>query len=210
MIIVMLKNGWKYTAAIFTIFAIVGELNLPFFSSVKVFAQTPPDAQCTDVKIKLYIWQLQQGSPSVFNALVDCNSKAVPALTRALDSEDNNVRIIAIAALGEIGTNAASAEPKLRGLLRDKNDDVRAITNDALSKITEEEEELASGTTFIRGTINTDKVKPLVICRIPVISNVLKWKCPKKDIRKDKKPQSDQQQNSVNSSTTSPGSQKTK
>jgi hypothetical protein len=192
----------QYRTAIFTTLTVLGGFTLATFSTVEVFAQTPPEksaiSQCLSVKIELYIWQLNQGSPSAFNALVACNSKAVPALTRALDSEDDNLRIIAIAALGKIGTNAAPAVPKLTALLNDNSEDICLVAVNALGKIDPtgdrrtrsclRSRQRQSNDQFteqngdsIRENIDTYiETKPPVMCRIPAISNLLTWKCPKK------------------------------
>jgi len=61
---------------------------LPFASeSVQIY-------QCTGIKIKQYIQQVNNGSPSAFNNLVECNSKAVTYLIKALYSKKENLRII--------------------------------------------------------------------------------------------------------------------
>jgi hypothetical protein len=210
----MFTPCWKYRTAIFTTLSLLGGFTLATFSSVKVFAQTPPEksaiSQCLGVKIELYIWQLNQGSPSAFNALIACNSKAVPALTRALDSEDDNLRIIAIAALGEIGTHAAPAVPKLTSLFNNisEGEDVCAIAADALSKIQPGNHQTRKCTGSSQGSTSSNQsyvggghyrnnsqmerggvrqtisvyvaTKTPIMCNILVVRDVLAWKCPKK------------------------------
>jgi HEAT repeat protein len=124
----MLSKPWKSKAVIFTTLSLLGFVSLPIFTNIKTLAQTSVSSQCTDAKIKKHIQQLNQAETANFNALVKCNSKAVPALITALQNQDENLRIIAIAALGEIGVKAIAAQPFLNDLLKDKSQDIRAIT----------------------------------------------------------------------------------
>jgi HEAT repeat protein len=117
--------------------------------SLAAFAQTPSrqfsTGQCTEMEIQKHIQQLSNGEPiafnalvaaSTFNALVACQSKAVPALIKALDTKNENVRIIIIAALGQIGSQASPAVPLLSELLvKDTSSDVRSMTVHALGQI---------------------------------------------------------------------------
>ncbi|MGH7998806.1 MAG: HEAT repeat domain-containing protein [Brasilonema sp.] len=129
----MLSKHWKYRIAILTPLVVLKAIFLP------AFAQNPSilaTAQCTNMEIQKYIQQLNKAETSDFDALVACQSKAVPALIKALKNEDENIRIMIIAALGEIGSQASPAVPFLNELLvRDRSSDVQSITVHALRKI---------------------------------------------------------------------------
>ncbi|PAX51274.1 HEAT repeat domain-containing protein [Brunnivagina elsteri] len=105
--------------------------------NIEALAQTPStqSQQCSEVEIKKYIQQLGKGETSDFDALVACRSQSVPALINTIDNPDESTRVIAIAALGEIGIPAALAVPALKIALKDKSVEVRLITVDALGKI---------------------------------------------------------------------------
>ncbi|RAM51789.1 MAG: hypothetical protein C6Y22_09670 [Hapalosiphonaceae cyanobacterium JJU2] len=128
---------WQSQAAILTALTLLEVISLPILTNTKTVAQTPStQSQCTHVKITKHIRQLNKGEPADFNALVACKSKAVPSLIKVLkENQDENLRIIAIALLGEIGSQAAPALPILNGLLKDTNTDVRIIVVHALKKI---------------------------------------------------------------------------
>ncbi|MFB2768186.1 HEAT repeat domain-containing protein [Pelatocladus sp. BLCC-F211] len=132
-----IEEKWQSKAAILTALTLLEVISLPVLITTKTLAQTPSiQSQCTDVEIKKHIQQLNKGEPADFNALVACRSKAVPALIKALkENKDENLRIITIALLGEIGSQAAPAVPVLNRLLKDKNQDVRTITVYALRQI---------------------------------------------------------------------------
>ena len=136
----MLSKHWKSRAAMFMTLAVLGTILLPGLTNFKVLAQTSSvqlSPLCTDVEISQHIEELDTGEPAAFDALVACNSQAVPALITALrETQDENVRIITIAALGEIGVNAAPATTAaLTESLQDKSRDVRVATVQALGNI---------------------------------------------------------------------------
>ncbi|WP_157943229.1 HEAT repeat domain-containing protein [Nostoc sp. CENA543] len=93
--------------------------------------------QCSEVEMQQHIQQLNKGASADFDALVACDSKSVPALLKAMKTRDQNLRIIIIAALGEIGLRGSSAIPslKLHDLLNGKNKEVRLMAANALKKI---------------------------------------------------------------------------
>ena len=108
----------------------------------KVFAQTKPASpatvQCTEAQIKTSISRLGEGDTAAFDFLVSCNSQAVPALMKLLKHQDENVRIVAIAILGEIGKGATEAIPLLEEVLKDRreeNENIRIVVVDALGKM---------------------------------------------------------------------------
>jgi HEAT repeats len=72
---------------------------------------------------------------AVFYELVKCNSKAVPELIKAIGNQNKDVRIIAIAALGSIGSDASSAIPALIKAFQDSDIDTRIVSADALADI---------------------------------------------------------------------------
>ncbi len=132
----MVRKIWKYRAVILTNLAVLSAVSLPVLTNIKTLAQTPSvEAQCTDVEIQRHIQQLNKGEFTDFNALVGCDSKAVPALIKALENEDVNFRIITIAALGEIGSKATPAVPVLNGLLKDTRENIRIVVVYALEQI---------------------------------------------------------------------------
>ncbi len=134
----MLTQRWTSRAAIFTTIGLLISLSLPAFASKKAFAQTSSNhSQCIGVKLELHIRRLKNGSPSAFNALVACNSQAVPTLIKALNNEDENTKIITVAVLSEIGENAAPAIPHLTKLLKKKNQDINIIAAHTLGEIGE-------------------------------------------------------------------------
>jgi len=134
----MFTQYWTLRAAIFTTIGMLIPITLPVFTNKRVFAQTSPvQSQCSDAKIKKYIKQLDQANPAAFNVLVGCNSQAVPALIKALNNQDENAKIITVAALGEIGENAAPAIPYLTKLLNNKNQDINIIAIHTLGEIGE-------------------------------------------------------------------------
>jgi HEAT repeat protein len=60
---------------------------------------------------------------------------AVPVLTTALSDESNEVRCLAVYALGAIGTEAVPAAIVLRRMVQDPDDEVREATKIALGLI---------------------------------------------------------------------------
>jgi len=129
----MLSKHWKSRASLLMTLALLEPISLA------AFAQTPSTqlpTQCTEMEIQKHIQQLSNGEPTTFNALVACQSKAVPALIKALDTKyDENFRIIIIAALGQIGSKATPAVPFLKNALNDTSRDVRLISIHALARI---------------------------------------------------------------------------
>jgi HEAT repeat protein len=133
----MRGKQYQSQGIIFLVLTLLSGIISPFIvTNIETIAQTPStQMQCSEVEIKKYIQQLDSGETSNFDALVECRSQSVPALIDALNNPDENIRIIAIAALGEIGIPAASAVPALKTALTDKSVEVRLITVDALGKI---------------------------------------------------------------------------
>jgi HEAT repeat protein len=132
-------RGQQYQSQgiIFLVLTLLSGIISPFIvTNIETIAQTPStQIQCSEVDIKKHIQQLGQAETSDFDALVACRSQSVPTLIDALNNPDENIRIIAIAALGEIGIPAASAVPALKTALTDKSVEVRLITVNALEKI---------------------------------------------------------------------------
>ncbi|MGJ5630547.1 HEAT repeat domain-containing protein [Nostoc sp. CALU 1950] len=117
-------------------FAVLGVITFPQLTNPTMFAQTLSiKPQCTDVEINKYIQQLNKGEIADFNALVACNSKAIPALIKTLGNQDEEFRLLTIAALGEIGAKSAPALPVLNGLLKDEAENVRIVVVYALGQI---------------------------------------------------------------------------
>lgn len=155
----MTQKQWKSrTASVIIALAALGAINLPQLADTKAIAQTPSvQPLCTETDIKQYIQQLNEFEKFEnvnFNALVACNSKAVPALIKALENQDEDFRIITIAALGEIGTKAAPAVPLLTKSLEDTSKDVRVMAVHALKQI---------GQNPVRPLVQALKSKNLII-----------------------------------------------
>lgn len=133
------KKHWKSRVAILTTLGMLGAIHLPVLTNIKVLAQTPSSQltvpQCTDLEIQNHIQQLEKGDITAFNTLVICASTAVPALISTLNNPDENIRIMTIAALGEIGIRAAPAVPALKVFAKDQSVEVRVVTVNALGKI---------------------------------------------------------------------------
>ncbi|MBW4455547.1 MAG: HEAT repeat domain-containing protein [Nostoc indistinguendum CM1-VF10] len=117
--------------------AVLGAITSPLLMNPTALAQTRlVEFQCTDVEINQHIQQLNKGeSTNLEELLVACKSKAVPALIKTLENQDENPRIIAIAALGTIGAEAALAVPVLNGLIKDKRENIRIVVVSALGQI---------------------------------------------------------------------------
>jgi HEAT repeats len=113
----MRGKQWQHQGAIFAVLTLLSGIISPFLvTNIKTLAQTPStQTQCTEVEIKNYIQKLSDSQPSIYNALVACNSQAVPELIKALKNQKKQVRIMAITALGEIAS--PSAVPSLSNLL---------------------------------------------------------------------------------------------
>ncbi|MGB7444072.1 MAG: HEAT repeat domain-containing protein [Coleofasciculaceae cyanobacterium] len=112
-------------------------ITLPVLANIRVLAQTPSAqfniSQCTEVELQEYIQQLDEAEPSAFDALVACKARVVPALIEALrETQEEEVRIIIIAALGQIGSQAALAIPVLNELLKYDSEEVRTVVIHAL------------------------------------------------------------------------------
>tara|TARA_Y100000588_G_C14135432_1_gene873572 strand:+ start:524 stop:1204 length:681 start_codon:yes stop_codon:yes gene_type:complete len=82
----------------------------------------------SDEDIKEFaVFQLSEAGPAAESALAE--------LETALDSKSMYQRMYAAMALGNIGSKAASAKPKLEALTSDKESDVAAAAKEALGKI---------------------------------------------------------------------------
>jgi HEAT repeat protein len=116
----------------------VSSITLPLLRNIKVLAQVPATqsvSRCSYVDIQYYISQLNTGEPATFEALVACQSKAVPDLIKAIENKDENGRIITIAVLGQLGSQAAPAVPFLIESLKDTSSDVHLVVVYALVQI---------------------------------------------------------------------------
>lgn len=132
----MYSKNCKFKTALLTSLSLLSITSLYVLKNTKTHAQTQSvESQCTDVAIKKHIQQLNQAEHADFNALVACKSKAVPHLITTLKQQDENLRIITIAALGEIGANASPAVSILNDLLKNSTDNVRVIIVRALEQI---------------------------------------------------------------------------
>jgi HEAT repeat protein len=129
-------------------------------------------------------------------ALGKIGKDAVPDLIIALKSLDKKVRSMAADALGKIGKDAKDAVPTLKKLI--VGDDVESIVAlDALYRISRQEASrienrildhlypyhlypyyYGSARSLSRTTTSSLENIPLV-CRIPTLSQVFSWKCPK-------------------------------
>ena len=172
---------WKYgTALIIIALAALGAITLPLLTNSTALAQTPSvQPLCTEADIQQHIQQLSEFKTVNFNALVACNSKAVPSLIKTLEYEDENFRIITIAALGEIGTKAAPAVPVLNGLLKDdKRENIRIIVDYALEKIIGKN--AVPSLNYLRSGAPSPGALPLHQCRMLVNKKYLIVRCPPK------------------------------
>jgi HEAT repeats len=125
----------QYRGAIFVLLAVLSGIISPFIvTNLVTFAQTPStQMQCNKVEIKNYIQKLSSGEESIYDALVACKDKAIPELITALKSQNKQVRIMAITALGEIASPDAISP--LSDLLSNETAwDVRASVIFALPK----------------------------------------------------------------------------
>ena len=120
------------TAVILTTLALLGTSSV---SSISIAKPLLSQSQCTNSNIENYIQQLKNGENAAFDALVGCNSKVVPALTKALENKDSDVRSNAAVALAQIGTDAKDAVPALITALQDKDSNVRNNASEALGQI---------------------------------------------------------------------------
>ena len=134
----MFYKGIKLKAAILTVLAMLGAVSLSVLTNTTTLAQAESDSKtiypCIANNIRLYILLAKDSYSSAFNKLVACNSKAIPYLVQALDSKNENIRIISTAALGEIDSNAA-ALPYLTKSLNDNSKEARIIAAHALGNI---------------------------------------------------------------------------
>lgn len=121
---------------IFTILGLFCASTLPFCVDSSAIAQTPiATTTCTTEEINEYIKKLGTSEPNAFDALVACKSKAVPALVKELDNNDEKTRILIISALGAIGEHSIPASERLSQLLtQDKRRSVRVATIEALTE----------------------------------------------------------------------------
>lgn len=119
--------------------ALVIEIIFLDLTLAQVFAQTNTSSvQCTKANVNASINKLETGDTAAFDFLVACNSKAVPSLIKLLDHNDKNIRIVAIAILGEIGAGATEAIPFFEEILKDTqedNEDSRLMVVNALGKM---------------------------------------------------------------------------
>ncbi|AUT00785.1 hypothetical protein CLI64_10460 [Nostoc sp. CENA543] len=134
--------------------------------------------------------QIRQKAADSLGKLSIEAKEAIPSLTNALRDPVNTVRASAAYALGEMGSDAKDAIPFLRNAAQDPDHQVSANADQALKKI--QYSSLASifdrpvpdglinvGTPELKQTALTHvRNNPPVMCRIPVIKSVLKWKCP--------------------------------
>jgi HEAT repeat protein len=121
----------------FTILGLFCASTLPFCVNSSAIAQTPiATTICTTAEINKYIKKLEISEPNAFDALVACELKAVPPLVKALENNDEKIRILIISALGAIGEQAKPAEPRLSKLLSEETrKSVRVATVYALAEI---------------------------------------------------------------------------
>jgi hypothetical protein len=126
----------KATATKFIASTVLGVMTFPLFSNTQTLAQTvSTQSKCTDISIQNQINQLDKTDSNRFayDALTACKDKAIPGLIKALKSPNKQVRIMAITALGEIGS--PDAVLPLSDLLSTETAwDVRISTIFALSK----------------------------------------------------------------------------
>jgi HEAT repeat protein len=120
-----------------TWFAVVAS---PAYTNItKTLAQTPSvQKQCTDSQIKRYIQQINNNDYKILDRVLVCRSKSIPVLIKALSSQDELMRMSAIALLGKLGSDAAPIVPTLTKLLDSESEDVRIITVDTFGKIGKE------------------------------------------------------------------------
>ncbi|MEH2035605.1 MAG: HEAT repeat domain-containing protein [Nostoc sp.] len=186
--VVLIENQWKSgTAAIFMTLAVLGAITLPQFTNATALAQTPSvQPQCTEADIKQHIQQLNKGESTDIKLLVACDSKAVPALIKALDeNKDENFNIITIAVLGDIGASAAPAVPVLNGLLKDTRQNIPIVVVYALGQIIgkdavkpliqalkDKNEDVRSSAANALGQIGKDAVSALIIALKDPDSNI--------------------------------------
>jgi len=62
-------------------------------------------------------------------------ASVIPILLAAAQSEDKGLRMQAIEALGDLGTNAQSAVVDVRGYMEDLDPDVRDVATNAVAQI---------------------------------------------------------------------------
>jgi hypothetical protein len=130
----MRGQQYQYRGAIFVLLTILSGITSPFIvTNLETFAQTPStQMQCSEVEIKNYIQKLSNSEPSIYNALVACKDKAIPELIKALKSQNQQIRIMVITALGEIGSPDAIS-PLSDLLSNERRWDIRVSVIFALS-----------------------------------------------------------------------------
>jgi internalin A len=89
-------------------------------------------------------------SGSAADALANIGRPAVPALTKALQNEDHNVRHSAVDAINQIGPDAASAAADLERLLKTDSDDIYLILEAYANVQTDVKEVLRLLSSFLR------------------------------------------------------------
>ncbi len=102
-----------------------------------ILAESNETSEPSPSEIEVYISRLRQGDPSAFEALVAYGAKATPSLIDLLQDEDENLRIVAIAILGEIGAGELDTVSPLVRILQDRsaeNRDSRIMAIHALEK----------------------------------------------------------------------------
>jgi len=120
-----------------------------FLSILSISEPITAQSSCSDKEISDRIALLSKADPVAFDELIKCKAKAVPALTKAINAPDETIQITAIAALGEIGQDAAPAILTLLKQTRNKNEDIRAVTWNTLIRILESDRaKLISTATF--------------------------------------------------------------
>ncbi len=97
--------------------------HFPQFSAV--LAQVNPSSansetlsKCTHRQIRQWIYQLPEDDIQAFNNIVECDTKAIPELIKAINNQDKTIQIASIAILGEFGEDAKEAIPNLISLWR--------------------------------------------------------------------------------------------
>lgn len=132
----MLKNTRKYPTAILTALAFMGTTVV---INTQAIAQTPlTQSSCTEVEIQKHIYQLNRGEIGGYDALVACQSRAVPSLINSLAKKNEDFRVIVTAALGEIALQTSSNAVlllKFNDLLTDQSQGVRVMAANILKKM---------------------------------------------------------------------------
>jgi HEAT repeat protein len=116
---------------------VFGVMTLLLLGNTQIIAQTSVQPKCTEAFIQNQINQLYKNDPNrnrnAYNALVTCKTQAIPKLITALKHQNQQVRIMAITALAEIGSPELIA-PLSNLLATEKIQDVRIAIIFALPK----------------------------------------------------------------------------